>query len=271
MPRALVALIVIDLKLAVRDKLVIFFNYLFPLLFFFVFAEIFGGRDTIGHTVTMVLAIGILGNGLWGAGMRLVQEREFNILRRFKVTPLTPLPLLAASLVTGLLVYLPAVGLTLFLAHSVYGMPYPRQWASLFAMTALGVIAFRAIGLIVAAVVNSVQESTIAIQLLYMPMLLLSGATIPLVLLPEWARLLSNFLPASYLIAAFDSILLEDRTLGANLDAAAAMLLTTLVATVVATRIFRWEKGERLHARAKLWLAVVFAPFLFLGLWQVLG
>ncbi|MBK9170283.1 MAG: ABC transporter permease [Bryobacterales bacterium] len=270
MSRALAALIVVDLKLAFRDKVVIFFNYLFPLMFFFAFAEIFGGRDTVGQTVTMVLAIGILGNGLWGAGMRLVQERELHILRRFKVTPVTPLPLLAASLVTGLLVYLPAVGLTLFLAHTIYGMPYPQQWASLLAMTVLGVIAFRAIGLIVAAVVNSVQESTIVIQLLYMPMLLLSGATIPLVLLPEWARVFSRFLPASYLIGAFESILVADRTLAVNLDAAGAMLLTTLLATAVAARIFRWEKGERLDNRAKLWLAAVFAPFLALGTWSLL-
>ena len=42
----------------------------------------------------MVLVIGILGNGLFGAGMRAVQEREENILRRYKVTPITPVPLL---------------------------------------------------------------------------------------------------------------------------------------------------------------------------------
>ena len=44
--------------------------------------------------VTMVTVIGILGSGFFGAGMRAVQEREENILRRFKVTPITPVPLL---------------------------------------------------------------------------------------------------------------------------------------------------------------------------------
>ncbi len=57
----------------------------------------------------MVLIMGILGNGLFGAGMRAVQEREQNILRRFKVAPISPVPILVASLVTGLVHYL-AVG-----------------------------------------------------------------------------------------------------------------------------------------------------------------
>ena len=42
----------------------------------------------------MVTTIGILGTGFFGAGMRSVQEREENILRRYKVTPITPVPLL---------------------------------------------------------------------------------------------------------------------------------------------------------------------------------
>ena len=107
--RAYLALIKIDLKLALRDRSVIFFNYLFPLIFFFVFAEMMGSArgGGIANVVTMVLTIGILGNGLWGAGMRAVQEREKNILRRFKVTPISPAPILVASMVTGWLIYLP--------------------------------------------------------------------------------------------------------------------------------------------------------------------
>ena len=97
------ALIKNDLRLALRGRSVVFFNYLFPLMFFFAFAEFMGGGGSAGmaQVVTMVLVIGIMGNGLWGAGMRLVQEREMNILRRFRVTPISPLPILVASMVTG--------------------------------------------------------------------------------------------------------------------------------------------------------------------------
>ena len=40
-------------------------------------------------------------------------------------------------------------------------------------------IAIRSIGLIIASVVNSMQESSILVQIVYMTMLFLSGATFP--------------------------------------------------------------------------------------------
>ena len=177
----------IDLKLALRNRSVIFFNYLFPLIFFFAFAELMGANRGGGITniVTMVLTIGILGNGLWGAGMRAVQEREMNILRRFKVTPISPAPILVASMVTGWLIYLPAVVLVCWARASHLRNADGRSTGfRCFVLVTLGVFAFRSIGLILASIVNSTQESTVGIQILYMPMLFLSGATFPTVMLP---------------------------------------------------------------------------------------
>src|ERR1700680_3702833 len=96
------ALTTLDLKLALRQKAVIFFNYLFPLIFFFIFGQAMHAERGAAMTIViaMVLIIGILGNGLFGAGIRAVQEREANILRRYKVTPISPAPLLLASVVT---------------------------------------------------------------------------------------------------------------------------------------------------------------------------
>src|SRR5436853_1534707 len=121
--KAFLAFLKIDLKLASRNRAVLFFNYVFPLIFFFAFAVFLGGqRGQIVLVVTMVTVIGILGSGFFGAGMRAVQEREENILRRYKVTPITPVPLLLASIVTGVILYLPSVILMLVLAHQFYGM-----------------------------------------------------------------------------------------------------------------------------------------------------
>lgn len=264
------ALIRIDLKLAVRDKMVIFFNYLFPLVFFFVFAEMMDGASGSGaaNIVTMVVTMGILGNGLFGAGMRLVQEREQNILRRFKVTPISPAPILVASMVTGWLIYIPAVILTCGLAHFLYRMPIPAQWPAFLVLVSIGVFAFRALGLIIASVVNSTQESTIAIQLFYMPMLFLSGATIPVTLLPQWAQITAQFLPASYLITGFQGVFLKGESLIRNWSALAALSVTILLGTFISMQIFRWEKGEKLRPRARLWVLAVLSPFVALGAYQ---
>src|ERR1700690_1838129 len=171
--RPYLALMRIDLKLAARDRSVIFFNYLFPLIFFFGFAEMMGKDGGISNVVTMVMGIGVLGNGLFGAGMRAVQEREANILRRYKVTPITPAPLLISSTITGWIIFMPLIVLMFTLAHFGYGMPWPGNLASIFGFVTLGIMGFRAIGMILAAVANSMQESQILVQLIYLPMLFL--------------------------------------------------------------------------------------------------
>jgi len=73
--KAFLALLKIDLKLASRNRAVLFFNYFFPLAFFFIFAQMFGANQgsAILQVVAMVIVLGILGNGLFGAGMRAVQ------------------------------------------------------------------------------------------------------------------------------------------------------------------------------------------------------
>src|SRR5947209_4368836 len=109
--KAFLAFLKMDLRLAGRNRAVLFFNYFFPLIFFFVFGQLFDAQqgNVILLVVTMVTVIGILGNGLFGAGMRAVMDREENVLRRFKVTPISAAPLLLASMITGVILYLPSV------------------------------------------------------------------------------------------------------------------------------------------------------------------
>src|SRR6187200_728066 len=124
--KSFLAFLKIDLKLARRNRAVLFFNYLFPLVFFFMFGFFFGQFGSgIVLVVTMVTVIGILGTGFFGAGMRAVQEREENILRRYKVTPITPVPLLVASMLTGVLLYVPTALMILVLSKFIYGMALP--------------------------------------------------------------------------------------------------------------------------------------------------
>jgi Imidazolonepropionase and related amidohydrolases len=268
--KAFRALLKIDLKLARRNRAVLFFNLLMPLIFFFIFAQIFDAKqgNIVLLVVTMVLVIGILGNGLLGAGIRAVQEREENILRRYKVTPITPVPLLGASMVTGVLVYLPTTIVILLLANQLYGMAVPHNLISLFAFVCIGTLAFRAIGLIVAAVVNTSQEAQILTNLVYMPMLFLSGATIPLSVFPNWLQIVTQFIPATYLVSGIAGILQRGETLVQNWRSVLALLVAAAVGLFIATKIFRWEKEEKLRASAKLWVIAVLLPFVFLGVYQ---
>ena len=270
--KAYLALTQNELRLAFRDKQVLFFNYVFPLIFFFLLSAMLHaerGGSTVLVIVTNVLVIGILGNSFFGAGLRAVQEREQNILRRFKVTSISPVPILGASLTTGLLLFIPAIVLTFGLARGLYGMPIPDRPISLVLFLAIGALAFRGIGLIIAAVSNSMAESNVLVQMLYMPMMFLSGAAIPASLLPRWTQTAAQFMPASYLVSGIQGIMTQHESLGRNWKSAAALLVTLSLAIFIASRLFRWEKDEKVKGSAKLWVAGVMLPFLALGVYQV--
>ncbi|HTR65962.1 MAG TPA: amidohydrolase family protein [Terriglobales bacterium] len=264
------ALIRMDLRLALRQKSVIFFNYLFPLIFFITFAQIMhadrGGAMT--QILTMVVILGVLGNGLFGAGMRTVQDREANVLRRYKVTPITPAPILVSLTIVGWMLFMPFVVAMFCLAHFMYHMPWPATWLSIFLFISFGIMAFRAIGTILASVANSMQESQILVQLIYLPMLLLSGATFPASIFPNWLIVVTQFLPATYLVSGMQGMMLRQENLLANAEAVGALLLTVVVGLFISFKLFRWEKEEKIRNSAKLWILGVMLPFVVLGTWQ---
>jgi ABC-2 type transport system permease protein len=269
--KSYLALIAIDLKLALRRPAVIFFNYLFPLMFFFIFGMLFkAGRvpGAITQVLSMTIALGVLGNGLFGAGLRAIQERELNILRRYKVTPITPVPLLLGSMVTGWVIFLPYIVVIFWLSHVLYHMPWPSNMASILIFISVGQVAFRAMGLVIASVANSMQEGTILVQLCYFPMLFLSGATFPAEMFPRWLQIVTNFIPATYLVRGVKELMVENHSLSQEWTALAALLTTIVVGVIVGMKLFRWEKDEKIRTSAKLWILAVLLPFLLLGIWQ---
>ncbi len=260
-----------NLRLMARDRSVLFFSIMFPLIFFFVFAQSSHGAESTGammQIITMVLIIGILGSGFFGAGMRAVQDRETNVLRRFKVAPVGAAPIIVASMVSGLVSYLPVVVLFFVLGKMMYHMPVPHNIISVFIFVSIALVAFRALGMIIAAVVNSAAEANILIQLLYLPMLFLSGATFPISMMPVWLQSVAQFLPATYLYQGLQSLMVGGEGLWANLIPMLALVITTAVALIVGVKLFRWEKEEKIAGTAKLWIVATLAPFVLLGLYQ---
>src|SRR5205814_2065047 len=112
------------------------------------------------------------------------------------------------------------------------------------------------------------QESNIIIQIIYMPMLFLSGATFPLSMMPGWLQVIAQFIPATYLVTGISAILQRGESVGQNFKPAAALLVTMVVALFIATKLFRWEKEERIRPTAKLWVLVVLLPFFLLGMYE---
>jgi imidazolonepropionase-like amidohydrolase/ABC-type multidrug transport system permease subunit len=268
-----IAQTVSNLRLMGRDPAVLFFSALFPMVFFFVFAQAFHAGASAGamaQVIASVMIIGVLGNGFFGAGLRTVMDRETNVLRRFKVAPINAGPIIVASMISGWVAYMPTVFLFLIFGKFIYGAPFPSHLISLLFFITIGLLAFRAMGMIIASVVNSQQEATILIQLLYLPMLFLSGATFSLEMMPEWVQQIAAFLPATYLYLGMKSILLggESALSAANLLSALCLITAMAVALFVGIKLFRWEKEEKIAGKAKVWVLVVLAPFFIIGIYQ---
>ncbi len=261
------AIIAMDIKLALRLRAVIFFNYLFPLIFFFTFAAFV--KD-IPYVVRMSVTLGVLGSGFFGAGIRAIQERELNILRRYKVTPITPAPLLVGSMVTGWLIFLPYIVLLLLMSHYLYHMALPKDMLGLLVFISLALIAFRALGLVIAAVANTMQEGTILVQLFYFPLLLLGGATIPEEGFHGVMKTIHNFVPSTYLVRGMYSMMNVGDGLGQNWRGVLVLLATTFIGGFIAMKLFRWEKEEKIRSSAKWWVVVALLPFIVMGVWQSL-
>ncbi|MDB6146372.1 MAG: type transporter, partial [Spartobacteria bacterium] len=89
--------------------------------------------------------------------------------------------------------------------------------------------------------------------------------TFPLSFMPGWLQIVTQFIPATYLVTGISGILQRGESIGQNSKSVWALLVTLIVALFIATKLFRWEKEEKLRASAKLWVLVVLLPFLVLG------
>src|SRR6202041_2070126 len=122
------------------------------------------------------------------------------------------------------------------------GMPWPNSMPSILLFTTIAICGFRSIGLILASVVNSMQESQLLVQLIYLPMLFLSGATFPLTMFPPWLLVVTQFVPATYMVVGIQGMLLRREGIRADLQPTLALVLTAFLGLFISYKLFRWEK-----------------------------
>jgi ABC-2 type transport system permease protein len=163
---------------------------------------------------------------------------------------------------------LPTIVIEFALARWLFHM---QGWGNILGVAVLvtfGITTFAALGLIVASVTNTMQETQLINQLLWWAFLLVSGATIPLPILPGWLQQVALFVPATYLVAGFQTVMINRGGVSAIGTELLALAVSTAVAFTVSQQLFRWEPEARVPRRAKLWAACALIPFLLLGIWE---
>jgi ABC-2 type transport system permease protein len=252
-----------------RNKAFLVFSLIMPMVFFFLYGSVFakGNPEIVRYLMGPVLSVTVMGT-FWGLSVQLVTWREQGILRRFRLAPIPRASMIASSVIANYFLILPTVILELVLARSIYHVSGFGNWLSLFVLVLLGITSFGALGLIVASVTNTMQETQIINQLLWFAFLFLSGATVPLTVLPKVVQRIGLFLPATYLVSGLQRGMVYGQGLLSLWVEIISLLAWGALAFVIASLLFRWEPEAKLPRNAKLWAVSTILPFILLGIWE---
>jgi ABC-2 type transport system permease protein len=263
------ALTVSRMRLAMRNRAFLFFSLIMPLAFLFGYAGLFRrfGAEAVPYLLAEVLALTVMGS-FWGLSVQLVTFREQGILRRFRVTPVGASAMLASSLISNYLLTLPTIVIEFYISRSVFHMAGLGNVLSVFILVTIGTVTFASLGLIVASVTNTMQETQIINQIIWFVFLFISGATIPFPMLPVIVQKAAVFLPATYLVSGLQRAMLDHTNVTSLGSYLASLIGCALIAFIIAAQLFRWEPESKAPRQAKLWAAAAIVPFLLLGAWE---
>jgi len=256
-------------RLAMRNRAFFFFSLVMPLIFLFGAVTFLGrGRkEWVGYILGAILTTTVMGS-FWGLSVQLVTFREQGILRRFRLAPLGAGPMLASSILSNYFLVIPVVVFEILVCRWAFHIQsWGNLWA-IFLLVTVGSATFSALGLIVASVTNTMQETQMINNLIWMGFLFLSGATIPLAIFPAWLQRVALFIPAQYLATGLESSAAKMATGYEVLEDVAALLLGLFVAFEVSRQLFRWEPEAKVPRNAKLWVLAALVPFLIFGAWE---
>ena len=259
----------IRIHLALRNRAFFFFSLVMPLLFLFgaifIFAK--GSSSWVGYTLGAILTLTVMGS-FWGLSVQLVTFREQGILRRFRLAPVKASDMLASSIISNYFLNLPIVAIEIVVCHYAFHLQsWGNLWA-IFLLVTLGAAAFAAFGLIVASVTNTMQETQMINNLIWMGFLFLSGATIPLAIFPSWLQRFAVFIPATYLATGLEFAATNQAGLSEIATDLVALAIGLWLAFEVSRQLFRWEPEAKAPRRAKLWAAAALVPFIIFGVWE---
>jgi ABC-2 type transport system permease protein len=259
-----------SIKLVTRTKAALFFTFLFPLIFLFVYSGIFaqGNPQAVSYMFGPVVTLNIMGSAFWGLGLQSVMQRERGSLRRYRLAPIGPGSMVFSSFLANYLLQLPTSALLVTCAVVFFHMPLKIDLLTLLVLVTVGSYAFAGFGLTIASVANTMQEAQVYNNVVWFTLLFLSGVTVPLPMLPGWIQHFAAFLPATYLVSSFQSVMVGGQSLLEHRAEMLVLLVSGTFGLLFAWKLFRWEKEEKISRRAKLVSLTFVVPFLAMGIWM---
>ena len=175
----------------------------FPVVFYVLFALVLPGQWSGFQKATYLLAtygvFGVIGPALFGFGVGLAIEREKGWLELKRVSPMPTFVYFIAKIAMSLVFGLAVVCLLTLAAVVLGGVRIdPLVWLQLLATLMLGTLPFCALGLWIGTLVKG-QAAVAVVNLVYLPMAVLSGLWMPLFAFPALLQKLAVVWPSWHL------------------------------------------------------------------------
>lgn len=237
-----------ELKLSFRGMDMIIFAVCMPVVVVILLGIIYGGKPAfdgadytfLEQSFGAVSTIAVCAGGVMGLPLVISDYRQKKILKRFKITPSSPVLLLSVQVAIYMIYSLIALVLIYLVSVLLFGMKLQGAFLPFMGAFFLVMISMFSIGMLVGGVSPNTKIASVFASLLYFPMLIFSGATLPYEVMPAVLQKLADLLPLTQGIK-----LLKAASLGLPAENVMASLAVMAVITVVcggvSIRFFKWE------------------------------
>ncbi len=235
-----------ELTMIVTNGETVFLTLGIPVVFLLFFSGVHvlptGTKHPVDFLVPGILALAVMSTAMTALGIGTGFERGYGVLKRLGATPLGRPRLMAAKILTVIVVEMLQAGVLVAVGYALGWNPGSEAGGALIgaalAAIVLGTVAFGGIGLLLAGTLKPLVNLAV-VNALFVILLLLGGMLIPLAKLPGWLADLSRALPAAALADALHAALGRGVAVSAR-DWVVLAVWAVLAPTVAAT-LFRWE------------------------------
>jgi ABC-2 type transport system permease protein len=199
------------------------------------------GARYIDFVVPGLLGMNLMGSAIWGLGFAIVEARQKKLLKRLVASPMPRWQYLASFLLSRLVMLVVEVAAFLGFAWWLFGVPFRGSMWQLGFLCILISLSFSALGLLVASRARTMEAASGLMNLVMLPMWILSGVFFSATRFPTIIQPFVRALPLTAAIDALRGNMLQGMNLGQLIAPVAILLAWLAVPFALALRIFRWR------------------------------
>jgi len=199
------------------------------------------GSRYIDFVIPGLLGMNLMGSAMWGLGFSIVDARQKKLLKRMVASPMPRWQFLMAYLLSRLGILAIEVVLLLGFARVVFGVPFRGSIVELLLIAVLTSMTFSALGLLVATRARTMEAVSGLMNLVMMPMWIMSGVFFSASRFPAFLQPIVRALPLTAAISAMRGNMLQGLPIAHMLPLMGNLLFWFFVPFAVSLRIFRWR------------------------------